>query len=147
MPSSLASEVTLILRSCTRLRLESPGMRALLTLALISLLLGACGQDRSDSTGECAAAVVWKGNLYIGYRVFHPQSLGRKLGVASIPACNDTPTTSDPDSSDRDEPVDVQRLAGTPPTIALYVPAESVVYVRHGFVCETTGSRIACTGA
>lgn len=99
-------------------------MRALLVVTLFALV--GCGSQAATRTepaktaavseAVCLFAVDYDGHRYVGSTALAPAALGKPLGQASIPACNDTPGAVD-DAPERS--AEVIAIAGVAPEIAI----------------------------
>ncbi len=114
---------------------------AALGTIIIALQLTACRDDPKVSSA-CAAAIEWRNNLYLGDSFSAGQTIGSRLGRATIPACRDTP-----DSQETATRTEIRRLRGVRPEVALYVPDEAAVYVRPGYACRPTSKQVICRPA
>jgi hypothetical protein len=86
-------------------------------VAVVLLALAGCGgqsHEQSGEGGQCAAAVVYHGAMYVRTKAARPALKGRLTG-GYVPACNDHEGVPG-----ADRPVVLRRIAGIPPSRAVY---------------------------
>ena len=99
-------------------------------LAVVLIALAGCGEQshaQSGAGGQCAAAVVYHGTMYVRTKAARPALKGRLTG-GYVPACNDHEG-----DAGTDQPVVLKRIAGVPASEAVYSPRPFPgVYRRSG---------------
>jgi hypothetical protein len=106
-----------------------------LALTVLGFALAGCGADGGSHAtgGACAAAVSYRGALYVGIGHHrHLPARREQLAGGRAPACNDYEG-----SPGRAEPAFLRRLAGISPTVAVYArrPLPGV-YLNAGSFAE-----------
>jgi hypothetical protein len=110
-----------------------------LPLIVLALALAGCGSSSGGRAGHasaCAAAVSYHGMLYvaIGHHRHLPARRARLAG-GRVPRCADHEG-----AATRDQPVDLRRLGGISPAVAVYARAPFPgVYVNAGSFAELPG--------
>jgi uncharacterized protein DUF6281 len=95
----------------------------------------ACGGGRSAGGGgvsisvDCDNALVWNGARYVSDGRL-PVDAGAKLGAARVPPCR----APGQEGGRRGRDVQVHRLPGVPPALALGVDGEGFAYFAEGFL-------------
>jgi len=96
-----------------------------------------CGGGSSEPPGEtvgasaaCAPALVYDGDLYLGYRAGPAFVQGAPLGTGTLPPCNDHGADADPEPA---EEIDVAAVDGIQPSVAVAWRGrdDDLVYVRE----------------
>ncbi len=84
--------------------------------------------SETRSAASCAAVIRWRGVLYDGYAVQVSPLVGRRLGRAFYPPCDDTPSSGSPAVP---EPTQVRAMRGVSPRdVLVEVGRNDGVYVR-----------------
>ena len=100
-----------------------------LLLALVAgAALGACDSGASGSgAGGCAATIEFAGRDYFGHSAnVGPADLGRKLGEARVPACNDTNGADEDDGT-----IVAVEISGVSPDVAVAVSdVDGAIFIR-----------------
>jgi hypothetical protein len=105
-----------------------------LALTVLVFALAGCGADsgrRAATRSDCAAAVSYRGALYVGIGPHRhlPARRGRLAG-GRVPAC----------AASRTRPTALRRLAGIPPAVAVYARRPFPgVYLNAGSFAEVAG--------
>jgi len=104
----------------------------ILGLAVVAIVFSAFrGTERGDTgAGSCASLIVFEGNRYLGRGVGVQPVPGEILGVAVMPACDDTGQGS----GGPDERIEVAALPGVEPTTAVVEADDpgSTIFIRDG---------------
>jgi hypothetical protein len=91
---------------------------------------------RGASSASCADTIVWQGRRYAGRTEAGPLSLGKVLGVATVPACSDVVGTGPSGTTTNATPaqlVTVVAIVGRDPQEAVAVEGRPLVmYVAVG---------------
>jgi hypothetical protein len=119
--------------------LRRPGFLVLALPALIALSTTACGKGVVEAgpgsgagagAGMCAMSVEFNGQFYDGASVAVAPEQGERLGTATIPPCNDTGPSMDPEA---EQQVPVAAVPGVDPAIAvMWVDRVDCVLIRRG---------------
>lgn len=99
-------------------------VRILLAAVLVTMSASACassGDSDSDGDGSassCAYLVEYQNHTYSGAEA-KGFTVGRRLGAASLPPCDDTPNDGSSDGEAAQTPATAYEIAGVDPEVAI----------------------------
>ena len=103
-----------------------PGRRLLMAALLLTAAVG-CTETGGAAEASCAYVVTYANRSY--QDVANPGfTVGKKLGTATIPACDDTP--NDPAGGIGEQRITAYAVEGTDPAVAIAVghtPTEAIL--------------------
>jgi hypothetical protein len=99
----------------------------------IAAMLSACGLTVGPALASCVFLIEWNGVLYDPWSNEPPVSLGKSVGQARVPSCNDTGQAGC--EREQDGSIEVFRVAGVDPHVALaaHGSAGQDLFLADGF--------------
>lgn len=115
------------------------GFRTLTVVAAVAIGATSCAGGGGSSEASCAATLRFRHQTFVGTSLrthppynrvgVIPKSHLRKIGVGILPPCLDT---NHPSANDTPAPVQVARISGVSPKIAVAALPEGDVYLLRG---------------
>ena len=107
---------------------------AFATGAILAASLAASELHPAPASAQCLPTIKYRGREYWGVRATTRVPIGRYVGRAGIPSCNDYVIPGQPPPQATETPVDAYRAGNVDPRIALRTRSPDALYLGGGFL-------------